>query len=96
MKLRVKYDKRLGLWFGQVKYKDNGVWLIETRYYCTKYGAKRELRKWYKREVTPEKIEEIDPQDLVGGELIDIFKTTSDWIDCGLLCSLHLREVFVD
>lgn len=52
MKLRVKYAKRLGLWFGQVKYKDDGVWFRETRYCWTKYGAKRELRKWYKREVT--------------------------------------------
>mgnify|MGYP006969021338 FL=1 len=74
MKLRVKYAKRLGLWFGQVKYKDDGVWFRETRYCWTKYGAKRELRKWYKREVTPEKIEEIEPADLVGGGLIDILK----------------------
>lgn len=74
MKLRVKYDKRLGLWFGQVKYNDNGVWFRETRYRWTKYGAKRELRKWYKQEVAPEKIEEIDAADLVGGRLIDILK----------------------
>lgn len=74
MKLRVKYAKRLGLWFGQVKYKDDGVWFRETRYCWTKYGAKRELRKWYKQEVAPEKIEEIDPADLVGGRLIDILK----------------------
>lgn len=53
MKLRVKYAKRLGLWFGQVKYKDDGVWFRETRYCWTKYGAKRELRKWYKQEVAP-------------------------------------------
>lgn len=74
MKLRVKYDKRLGLWFGQVKYKDNCVWFRETQYCWTKYGAKRELRKWYKQEVSPEKIEEIDAADLVGGGLIDILK----------------------
>lgn len=74
MKLRVKYDKPLGLWFGQVKHRGDGVWFRETRYCWTKYGAKRELRKWYKREVTPEKIEEIEPADLVGGGLIDILK----------------------
>ena len=74
MKLRVKYDKRLGLWFGQVKYTDTGVWFIETRYCLTKYGAKRELRKWYKREVAPEKIEEIEPADLISDRLIDILK----------------------
>ena len=74
MKLRVKYDKPSGLWFGQVKHRDDGVWFRETRYCWTKYGAKRELRKWYKREATPEKIEEIEPADLVGGGLIDILK----------------------
>ena len=47
MKLRVKYDKPLGLWFGQVQHRDDGVWFRETRYCWTKYGAKRELRKWY-------------------------------------------------
>lgn len=74
MKLRVKYAKRLGLWFGQVKYKDDGVWFRETRYCWTKYGAKRELRKWYKQEVAPQKIEEMEPGDLSGGRLIDILK----------------------
>ena len=74
MKLRVKYDKFLGLWFGQVQHRDNGLWFRETRYCWTKYGAKRELRRWYKQEVAPEKIEEIDAADLVGGRLIDILK----------------------
>lgn len=74
MKLRVKYDKRFGLWFGQVKYNDDGIWFRETRYCWTKYGAKRELRKWYKQEVTPEKIEAIEPADLISGWLIDILK----------------------
>lgn len=74
MKLRVKYDKPLGLWFGQVQRRDDGLWFRETRYCWTKYGAKRELRRWYKLEITPEKIEEIEPADLVGGGLIDILK----------------------
>ena len=74
MKLRVRYYKHCGLWVGQVQYKDDGIWINETQYCWTKYGAKRELRKWYKREVAPEKIEEIEPADLVGGELIDILK----------------------
>lgn len=74
MKFRVRYDKRLGLWFGQVKYNDNGVWFIETRYCWTKYGAKRELRKWYKQETGPEKVEEINTVYLNGDRLIDILK----------------------
>lgn len=74
MKLRVKYDKPLGLWFGQVQHRDNSLWFRETRYCWTKYGAKRELRKWYKREVASDKIEEIEPADLVGGGVIDILK----------------------
>ena len=74
MKLRVKYDKPVGLWFGQVQRRDDGLWFRETRYCWTKYGAKRELRRWYKQEITPEKIEEIEPADLVGGGLIDILK----------------------
>lgn len=56
-------------------------WLMKTYWCHTKYGAKRELRKWYKREITPEKIEEIDHADLVGG---------------GLFCGLHLCNVYVD
>lgn len=74
MKLRVKYYKDIGLWFGQVQHRDDGLWFRETRYCWTKYGAKRELRRWYKQEITPEKIEEIAPADLVGGGLIDILK----------------------
>lgn len=73
MKLRVKYYKDMGKWIGEVQDDDTMKWLMKTYGCHTKYGAKRELRKWYKREVAPEKIEEIDPADLVGGELIDIF-----------------------
>lgn len=65
----VNWDK----WIGEVQDDDTMKWLMKTYGCHTKYGAKRELRKWYKREVAPEKIEEIDPADLVGGELIDIF-----------------------
>lgn len=72
MKLRVKYDKDVGKWIGEVQYDD--MWFRETQYCWTKYGAKRELRKWYKQEVAPEKIEEIEPANLIGGELIDILK----------------------
>lgn len=74
MKFRVRHYKHWELWLGQVQYKDDGIWFNETQYCWTKYGAKRELCKWYKREVAPEKIEEIEPADLVGGGLIDILK----------------------
>lgn len=74
MKLRVKYYKDMGKWVGEVQYDDTMKWLMKTYWCHTKYGAKRELRKWYKREITPEKIEEIDHADLVGGELIYILK----------------------
>ena len=65
MKLRVKYYKDMGKWIGEVQDDDTMKWLMKTYGGHTKYGAKRELRKWYKREVAPEKIEEIDPADLV-------------------------------
>lgn len=74
MKLRVKYYKDMGKWIGEVQDDDTMKWLMKTYWCHTKCGAKRELRKWYKREVAPEKIEEIEPADLVGGELIDILK----------------------
>lgn len=74
MKLRVKYYKDMGKWIGEVQDDDTMKWLTKTSCHCTKYGAKRELRRWYKREVAPEKIEEIEPADLVGGRLIDILK----------------------
>lgn len=74
MKLRVKYYKGMGMWIGEVQYDDTTKWLMKTYWCHTKYGAKRELRKWYKRDVAPEKIEEVEPADLVSGGLIDILK----------------------
>ncbi len=74
MKLRVKYDKDICKWVGEVQDDPTRLWLMKTYWCHTKYGAKRELRKWYKREITPEKIEEIEPADLVSGGLIDILK----------------------
>ena len=72
MNFRVKYDKSLGLWFGQVQHRGDGLWFKETRYCWTKYGAKRELRKWYKQETAPEKVEEINTVYLNSDRLIDI------------------------
>lgn len=74
MKLRVKYYKDMGKWIGEVQDDNTMKWLMKTYGCWTKYGAKRELRKWYKRETDPEKVEEIEPDDLVGGGLIDILK----------------------
>ncbi len=74
MKLRVKYYKDMGKWIGEVQDDDTTLWLMKTYWCFTKYGAKRELRKWYKRETAPEKVEEVEPDDLVGGGLIDILK----------------------
>lgn len=74
MKFRVKYYKDMGKWMGEVQDDDTTLWLMKTDWRFTKYNAKRELRKWYKRETAPEKVEEVDPVYLNGGGLIDILK----------------------
>lgn len=74
MKFRVKYYKDMGNWIGEVQDEDTMKWLMKTYWCHTKYGAKHELRKWYKRETAPEKVEEVDTVYLNGGGLIDILK----------------------
>lgn len=73
MKLRVRYNSLSG-WFGEVQYKDQGVWFIRTKYYWTRYGAKHELRTWYKEYITPDKIEEVNPEDWISGRHINALK----------------------
>ncbi len=73
MKLRVKYNTSSG-WFGEIQFRDQGVWFRRTGCYWTKYGAKRALRKWYKEYITPDKIEEINTEDWIGGRHINTLK----------------------
>ena len=73
MKLRVRYNASSG-WFGEVQYKDQGVWFIRTKYYWTKYGAKHALHTWYKKHITPDKIEEVNPEDWIGCRHINTLK----------------------
>lgn len=73
MKLRVRYNTS-SLWFGEVQYSDQGVWFRRTGSYWTKYGAKRALRKWYKKYITPDMIEEVNPEDWIGGRHINALK----------------------
>lgn len=74
MKLRVRYNHEDMVWFGEVQYHDSSAWYRETNYYWTKYGAKRALRRWYKKHITPDKIEEVNTENLIGGRHINALK----------------------
>ncbi|WP_443735119.1 hypothetical protein [[Ruminococcus] lactaris] len=78
MKLRVKYDERFHCWFGE-EYDDLlGSWYSVTDPCYTKWGAKRELRSWYKHYGDPSKIEEIDIQKLMHKDSSKILKSICD------------------
>lgn len=80
MRLRVVYKEYLefGGWYGE--YYDDILksWYNVTNICWTKWGAKRELLKWYKHKDDQPKIEEINFPELVLGNWYKISKSISN------------------